>query len=185
MAWPISEPPNRSDIYLKHIVAYVKALMSQVSKEDLQFARNTDLDEVKPFQDYLLFHRIISNSEQVEEALYKSNYADFLEYIMFLKQKYAVPRPFDLAKQMNVRLPFHHGSETATNASYPSGHAASAFYIANILTKEFLKDHPFRDRHRYELFNLANRISWGRVCLGVHSLQDIREGARLANALFA
>ena len=180
-----SEPPKDSDMYRRYVLNYAKAVMGIVSEEDLEFAKRTDTDEIGPFIEYLVEHRIVEHPEDILRALDRSEFIPFMDYIMRLKDYYGVSRPFELARQFGEKLPFEHGSQTATCASYPSGHAAAAFFIANLLTRQFLQDHPYRDQHRCELFNIANRIAWGRVCLGVHSVQDIREGARLANVLFA
>jgi hypothetical protein len=40
------------------------------------------------------------------------------------------------------------------------------------------------DEVRFELFNLAKRIAFSRIQLGVHYPQDIREGERLADQRF-
>lgn len=180
-----SEPPKDSDAYRKYIVNFAKAVMNQVSEEDLEFARRTDIDEVGPFVEYLLAHHITRNPEVVYRNIERSELHEFMDYIMSEKARYGLPRPFDLARQYGVVLPFEHGAQTATCESYPSGHSAAAFYLAHLLSDRLLKGHPDRDRHRCELFNIANRIAWGRVCLGVHSIQDIKEGARLASVLFA
>lgn len=180
-----SEPPKDSDVYRRHVINYAKAVMSVASRDDLEFAKRTDTDELGPFVEYLVSLHIVEDPEEIERAIARSEFIPFMDYIMRLKDYYGVPRPFELARQYGEVLPFEHGSQTATCASYPSGHAAGAFFIANLLARQFLQNHPYRDQHRCELFNIANRIAWGRVCLGVHSVQDIKEGARLANELFA
>lgn len=180
-----SEPPKDNDEYRRYIANFARAVMSQASEEDLEFARRTDTDELGPFIEYLLDHQITRNPEAVYSHIGRSDLDEFMDYIMSEKARYGLPRPFDLARQYKVVLPFEHGAQTATCESYPSGHSAAAFYIAHLLSDQLLKGHPDRDRHRCELFNIANRIAWGRVCLGVHSIQDIKEGARLASLLFA
>ena len=108
-----------------------------------------------------------------------------IDDVMALKEEYGVPRPFVLAKHQGRDLPFELESWTVSSASYPSGHAASARYLAHVLSRYFLSGQPNADAHRFELFNIANRIAWGRVVLGVHSIQDIKEGKRLADTHFS
>jgi len=179
-----STPPLRGHHFIE-IVNFAKSVMSAASKEDLEFARSTDIDSQGPLIEYVLKHKLVSSEAEIWRALRMYNYTDFMRFIMELKMKYDVPRPFALAWIYGIRLPFEHDSVTVGSASYPSGHAAEARFFAHFLSREYLSGHTFEDAHRYELFNIANRIAWGRVVLGVHSVQDIREGKRLADCLFA
>jgi hypothetical protein len=178
-----SVPPKRGK-YLKDIVYEVRAIMCRAAPEEIEFARGTDVDSFKVFADYLLENGLAPSVDIVVQAVLASDYNAFMREIMRLKQIYGIPRPFTLAWLHREDFPFEHNSQTATSASYPSGHAAESRFFAHHLSEHFLRGHPDADLHRSNLFSLANQIAWGRVVLGVHSIQDIREGARLADSLF-
>jgi membrane-associated phospholipid phosphatase len=157
--------------------------MRSTTDEDVHFALSTDVDIADPLISYMELHGLATRDAMVD-ALASSQHDEFLTHILYLKDKYNVPRPFVLARYFNVQLPFELDSWTVNSGSYPSGHAASSRFLAHELSRDFLKGHPQEDLHRCELFSLANRIAWGRVQLGVHSMQDIREGKRLADQIF-
>jgi hypothetical protein len=157
--------------------------MREASNEDVAFALSTDEDILGPLVDYMQTHNL-ANPVDITEVLYGSEHGDLIDVVMQMKEHYDVPRPLKLAQMQGRRLPYEHVSWTIENGSYPSGHAASARYVAHLFSDMFLGYHPDGEHHRFELFNIANRIAWGRVILGVHSLQDIREGKRLADLYF-
>ena len=178
-----STPPRRGQHFID-IVEFAKCVMSAASEEDIAFAEATDFDSAGPLIEYVLEHKLVSSESEIWRALRGSKYTEFMRFVMDLKKTYDVPRPFVLAWAQGERLPFEYDSLTTGSASYPSGHAAEARFLAHFLSNEYVGDDEYSDVHRCELFNIANRIAWGRVILGVHSIQDIREGKRLADCLF-
>jgi len=178
-----SEPPNLDPIHLSEVVEFSRSLMELSDNSEFEFALSTDKDLLRPIVEYLMRYGIATD-EDIEDAIFSSDHNVFLDAIMELKERYGVSRPFVLARRMGRPLPFELNSDTVESESYPSGHAASSRFAAHLLSDVFLRGHPDADRHRGEIFMLANRIAWGRVLLGVHSIQDIREGKRLADVYF-
>ena len=74
------------------------------------------------------------------------------------------PRPF-IDHEVIVRV-----AHLPTDPSFPSGHAATAFMIATILSDQFPK-------YRYVFYVFACLVSFSRVYLGLHYLSDVIVGA--------
>ena len=86
----------------------------------------------------------------------------------FLKYFFARPRPFTV-------LPDVHKLVSASQFSFPSGHAAQAFMAASVLAGFFKKYIIF--------FTLAALIGFSRVYCGVHFVSDVMGGAVLGIAI--
>lgn len=71
-----------------------------------------------------------------------------------------------------------HGHETRMpkSSSFPSGHAATAFAFATVVSADF-------PRLEVLLYTLAACVGWSRIQLGVHYPSDVLGGAMLGLAL--
>ena len=99
------------------------------------------------------------------------------------KKVYKVKRPYKQARSLGVELPNTYTKTlSGVGYSYPSGHAGQSRIYAHAIMQT--ARHQISDQVRFELFNLAKRIAFSRIQLGVHYPQDIREGERLADQRF-
>ena len=97
--------------------------------------------------------------------------------IRFHKDSFNAPRPHELAKKHNI--PFEYDDlASASSPSYPSGHTAQAFYIAEKLSKKF-------PDLTSDLFIIADMVSESRIDRGVHFPSDNEAGKLLAAKLAA
>ena len=91
------------------------------------------------------------------------------------KKHFNIDRPYELAEKLG--LPFSYNDlESAKTRSYPSGHAAQAYYIAEKLSKMY----PSVSSH---LFQIADMVADSRLNAGVHFPSDIAAGKELAKKL--
>ena len=96
--------------------------------------------------------------------------------ILVHKEHFNQGRPADLAYEIGKPVPFDY-LESAQTPSYPSGHAAQAFFFAHLLSDLF----PDLSINLYEL---ANMVAESRVDRGVHFPSDISAGKLLARKLY-
>lgn len=176
-----SRPPKTDAQSFENIVKFAYWAMENAEPEDLEFACTSDCTLYAPMIEYAHKYGFILSEYEWMNILSAYGATKFLDIVIHLKEKYAVPRPFELAARQGVDLPFKFNTQTVESASYPSGHAALTRFAAHVFDHFFIDGDPNLEHHRVEMFELANRIAWGRIILGVHSLQDIHEGKRLAD----
>jgi undecaprenyl-diphosphatase len=87
-----------------------------------------------------------------------------------IKAATARPRPFETIPQADPLI------GATVGQSLPSGHAATSFAGAVVLTYTLRRSAPF-------VFLLATAIAFSRVYVGVHYLSDVVAGAALGAAL--
>ena len=156
------------------------AIMSLASDDDIQFARDVDTDVARPFADFIESEELPTLSWKQCRGIYA--YADaFVEQLLLpAKYRFNVDRPFVVAERLGLEFPRPFTSSSATCPSYPSGHAGWATMIAHGLT--WVLREQLSDAQRSGIFAIANRVALSRVQIGVHTLQDVAEGRRLAHA---
>lgn len=170
-------PPKNSTDDLIKLTSQTIAIMDCATDEDKEFALAADLFELHTFLDYLKKSANIQLSETQVSDL-QNEMLSFLSEILKWKLQYAIPRPYVVAYKYNLPMDqIHTYSVSGNGPSYPSGHAAISRFLANKLST----NHKLSEMQRALVYELANQIAISRVHLGVHTLQDIREGIRLAD----
>ena len=81
--------------------------------------------------------------------------------------RYRPERPVANGRR-DVRMP--------TSSSFPSGHTASAFAFATVISVEL-------PQFSFPLYGLASAVGWSRVHTGVHFPSDVWAGALLGSAI--
>ena len=164
----------------KEIVYETLGVMALANDEDIAFAAQVDVD-FYVLVDVLYEHNVILSNRQLSKC---SRYmTTYLERIIYpAKLEWKLERPFVLAEQLEIPFERKFFSRTANDASYPSGHAFGSRFLAHCFLDEFSQAE--NEELRTALFQLTNRIAMSRVQIGVHSLQDIREGIRLADITY-
>ncbi len=178
---PISKHPLSDTQSLSDIVRQVKAVMHMATGEDLLFAKSVDCDLISQFYEIVTKRCVELTSK--EKNLIDSSRRLFGGQLYLLKKHYKVARPYVLAESLGIELPRKNLiSRSGVGYSYPSIHAGESRFVAHFISRKYAD--CLGDMGRHEIFNHANRIAMSRVHMGVHSLQDIREGIRLADAQF-
>jgi hypothetical protein len=176
----IMKPPLRDPQSLRHMLCEVKSIMELATEEDLVFAKFVDPDLSAGV--YTILSRYCGNLNALEIAKLERMRKHFGNVIHEVKQIHRIPRPYQLAPKFGVELPQENLISTSgVSFSYPSVHAAGSRDLAHLIWRKY--HNCLGDHGRYEIFNYANRVAMSRIHLGVHSLQDIREGIRLADIL--
>jgi hypothetical protein len=173
--------PKTSKEYLTRSTQDVAFIMQQADDEDIEFALAADF-QVWPFFTKFLEENNIYLDPIVEDIILMKCDV-FVDALCKFKKVYKVKRPYKQARELGIDLP-----NTYTNTisgigySYPSGHAGQSRFYAHAIMQT--AGNQISDEVRFELFNLAKRIAFSRIQLGVHYPQDIREGERLADQRF-
>lgn len=167
-------PPNDSpktkkeiNILRKMILSNTESTLKQIEDED---RRKT------PFE--LKFLNIVNqNNKKMRDWIYDLA-AQLFTICIHFKDHYDRPRPFKLAKVLNIDYP-EVGKETETGdtPSYPSGHAFNSYFLAQVLGDMFPK---YKDK----LFNYAGEVVLNRMRGGLHFPSDIEAGKTLAKRIY-
>jgi hypothetical protein len=166
---------------LNQIVFEVKAIMEMSTDGDLLFANSVDRDLSTEF--FRILRKYCSCIRPKDVEAIQNERRNFGEGLYLMKKVFKVERPYVLAENLGVSLPTKNlTSKSGIGYSYPSIHAGESRHIAHNIAKRYSE--CLGDMGRHEIYNHANRIAMSRVHLGVHSLQDIREGIRLADLCF-
>ena len=176
----IVKPPLRDSQSLRHLLFEVKSIMELATEEDLIFAKFVDPDLSAGI--YTILKRYCDNVNDLDIEKLERMRRYFGKVLHEVKQIHRIPRPYQLASSFGLELPKENLISTSgVSFSYPSVHAAGSRYLAHLIWRKY--HNCLGDHGRYDLFNYANRVAMSRIHLGVHSLQDIREGIRLADIL--
>lgn len=168
----LQEPPSNDS---KQVVAELEELKSRIKNNTRQKLKEIHREDSRAHPFELLFADLVKKDD-IKVKRFVSDLADqIFKIIIFFKNKYDRPRPFQVAKHLGIDFnPII--SETADSPSYPSGHAFAASLLAGILSQKYPKK-------KAELYKLADRIAENRLNAGVHFPSDVTAGRILAEMI--
>lgn len=144
---------------------------------------NAILDKTMPLLTYLgnswaawifILMMIVINHSPIERGLKKGIYLSLTFGLVSASQlaiKHLIERPRPFLEQDAIVI-----AACPSDFSFPSGHAATAFMMAVILSIQF-------PRYRYAFYFLACLVGFSRVYLGVHYPSDVMAGAIIGYAI--
>jgi len=165
------KPPKTSNIELKKLVYKTISISREATPEQIDLAQRVDKDEIAVIYEDFIVPRQLKRFWKIPEK----HYDRFIEFIINdAKLQYPIPRPTSLAKKFGIDFfpPFK--AKHASGTSYPSAHSASIWFIVYFL----LPNLPLEDQNA--LLSFARQLTITRLVAGVHTMQDIWEGKRLA-----
>lgn len=162
-------PEDGKEGNLRELKQLKKKILSN-TEEDLQKIAEQD-SATNEFE--YNFANIVKNPKERE---FIGNLSSQLyKIVLFFKNKFDRPRPWQMAKHFKFDYPDIH-TETGESPSYPSGHAAGAYFLAEIMSRKYPK-------YRNKLFDYAHEVAENRMKAGVHYPSDIMAGKMLAKKL--
>jgi len=169
----ISEAPLNSSKTTREDLSILLDKTSKARGEDITFARYADDQSNLPN----LFIDLLQSkgyNETMDEYFRVDNQTDVI--LNFLKDVINRPRPYQLAKAYD--LPLYPLIRTdAMTAAYPSGHALTAFVMADYYTDKY-------PEISNDLQELGQRIADSRELTGIHYPSDTKISRMIADTIF-
>ena len=162
-------PPNLSKRTMLDLRSLMR-ILAEPGQSDIDFMNIADEKPLLVFQSFAR-----QNNLQFDKKYFKNLKKQLASFILKLKFKFNRPRPYQMAKELGLKLPSVK-YESANTPSYPSGHTIQAYAIANVLSSLY-------PRYAKEFEKIADRISLSRVQAGVHFLGDIEAGKEVASMI--
>jgi hypothetical protein len=157
-------PKNDSE-KIKEEIIYINKL-----KVDDEFIKKHD-NIYSVFKEYFELNHLDFPKILIKDLMEASAY-----FIMKIKNYYNRPRPYQVAKKINIELkPIRLNS--AKSAAFPSGHSAQSHLLSYILSDLFPK-------HKSNFEKIANNVCKSRMMAKVHFPSDIENGEKIAKILF-
>lgn len=157
-------PKNNSE-KIKEEISCINKL-----KVDYEFIKKHD-NIYNVFKEYFKLNNLDFPKILINDLIESSAY-----FIMKIKSYYNRPRPYQIAKKLNIDLkPIRLNS--AKSAAFPSGHSAQSHLLCYVLSDLFPK-------HKKNFEKIAQNISKSRMMAKVHFPSDIKSGEKIAKILF-
>ena len=151
-------PTNTSD-ETKNELEYLTKLTKEASEEDLNFCK---LIETNHYDFFVIVAKKLGLNVSKEEIL---KWVEDIDPVLFyLKDKFNRPRPYQLAKELNLPL-FPITASDANSAAYPSGHTLDFL----VILYHFGKMKPEIAEEVDELYHKIKRV---RELSGLHYPSD-------------
>lgn len=169
--WKDIELPEYPENSKKEVLK-VKKMMAETKEHEKDKILKQDKKE-PPFE--LEYLKIIGDESKKNKDFIYTLTGQLFTICLYFKKKFNRERPFQVAKEFNIDFP-KVKTETGVTPSYPSGHAFSAYLVAEIISRNY-------PEKKKELFELAEKTAVGRIKHGVHFPSDIEAGKLLAKKL--
>ena len=151
-------PTNTSD-ETKNELEYLTKVTKEASEEDLNFCK---LIETNHYDFFVIVAKKLGLNVSKEEIL---KWVEDIDPVLFyLKDKFNRPRPYQLAKELNLPL-FPITASDANSAAYPSGHTLDFL----VILYHFGKMKPEIAEEVDELYHKIKRV---RELSGLHYPSD-------------
>lgn len=166
--WTSALPPlQSSDDVVKSIEELILIGSSQ-TMEDKEFVKDAEHDMKGIFVKFLKLNGV--DSITIEDLKEISKELDPITF--HLKYLFNYPRPHQLAGKLEIPL-YPSQTTDACSPSYPSGHSIDSFVIGGLIAKKI-------PQLKYEIENLASKISRSRLQGGIHFPFDEKFGKQIA-----
>ena len=149
----------------KEIDFMVKEYISKRTQDDIAFFHLTDANPLDGFKSKITDEQYKLLNEIITSIKVKID-------IMFYKFFFNRARPAQIAPE-KLNAP---KSMTADTPAYPSGHAYQSYYAAKLLSK-------WEPARKKEWDEIAERVAYIRVYMGIHYPSDVEFARRLVNKL--
>ena len=167
----LAPPPENDSQETKDELVEITRYQEARTKEDENSIAVSDVMESYHFREYLDANKLDYKSSEITAIV-----DDVWKVTRTHKNKYNRPRPYQVAKALNMDFDTMYGESMATPA-YPSGHSCGTRLIAEYLSQK----HP---AHRKQFVAIAERIGLGRIQAGFHYRSDHEAGKELAIKVF-
>ena len=163
----ITPPPENDSDRTKQELVEITNIQQERTKEDENSIAVSDMMDSFHFREYLNENNLEYKSSELSAII-----EDVWKITRTFKNKFNRPRPYQVAKALNMDFDTMYGESMATPA-YPSGHS-----VGTRLTAEYLSlKHP---AHRKQFIEIAEKVGMGRLQAGFHYRSDHEAGIELA-----
>ena len=163
----IAPPPENDSDRTKQELVEITKLQQERTKEDENSIAVSDMMDSFHFREYLNENNLEYKSSELSAII-----EDVWKITRTFKNQFNRPRPYQVAKALNMDFDTMYGESMATPA-YPSGHS-----VGTRLTAEYLSQkHP---AHRKQFIEIAEKVGMGRIQAGFHYRSDHEAGIELA-----
>lgn len=168
---PVQVPPANSSMETRQ---ELERMINDIDVHDPEWIKKQvdkyDVDTLWKFEKYCKKHNLEFDKEYFNNLIDESS-----NIIIKLKYKYNRPRPFQLASKLGFKLNSIE-AKTAGSPSFPSGHAAQSYLVADVLSKIYPVHHDAFQA-------IAEKASYSRYIGGLHFPSDIEYGQQIGHWL--
>ena len=163
----LTPPPENDSQETKEELQEIIDEQTTRTKDDENSIYVSDFMESFHFREYLNENNLDYRSSEITAII-----DDVWKITRTHKNKYNRPRPYQVAKALNMDFDTMYGT-TMKTPSYPSGHSTGSRLVAEYLAIQ----HP---AHRKQFIDIAEKVGKGRIQAGFHYESDHEAGVELA-----